>query len=217
MAIKIQSTKDCHVDGIKVVVHGVSGVGKTVLCTTAPKPIIISSERGLLSLSKMDIPFIEVNTVKDVDDAYNYLKADKEYDTICVDSISEIADKVIVELKKSVSDARQAYGQLSDSLGSVIRKFRDLKGKNVVFIAKSRRLDDEEAGTWQMEPFITGRALPFQLPYLVDEVFYYDIDRKGNRILCTKSSRKYIAKDRSGMLDEFEKPNLTEIFKKIGG
>lgn len=217
MAITIQSTKKYNVDGIKAVVHGVSGVGKTVLCTTAPKPIIISAERGLLSLSKMDIPYIEVHNLKEINEAYNLLKADNQYQTICLDSISEIADSVITELKKGVNDARQAYGQLSDALGALIRNFRDLKSKHVVFIAKSKRIDDEESGTWQMEPYIPGKALPFQIPYLVDEVFYYDIDRKGNRVLCTKSTRKYVAKDRSGMLDEFEKPNLSEIFTKIGG
>ena len=80
---------------------------------------------------------------------------------------------------------------------------------------RSKRIEDEEAGTSQFEPYIPGKILPFQLPYLVDEVLYYDLDRKGVRQLCTKASRKYIAKDRSGKLDEFESPDLTQIFNKI--
>ena len=217
MAIKIQSTRDCHVDGIKAVVHGSSGVGKTVLCSTAPKPIIISAERGLLSLSQMDVPFIEVNTIKDVGDAYNMVKDHADYDTICLDSLSEIAETVVYTFKKEAADGRQAYMKLAEAMGALIKNFRDIKGKHVVFIAKSKRIDDEESGTWQMEPYLPGKVLPFQLPFLVDEVFYYDMDRKGNRQLMTKANRKYIAKDRSGVLDEIEPPNLSEIIKKIRG
>lgn len=215
MAIKIQSSKGCHVDGIKAVIYGASGVGKTVLCSTAPRPIIISAERGLLSLSSQDIPFVEVSTVKDIQDSYELLKSHDDYDTICIDSLSEISEAVLVELKKGVADGRQAYMKLSEAMGALIKNFRDIRGKNVVFIAKSKRVEDEESGTSQYEPYIPGKMLPFQLPYLVDEVLYYDIDRKGNRQLCSKASRKYIAKDRSGKLDEFESPDLTQIFNKI--
>lgn len=215
MAIKIQSSRGCHVDGIKAVIYGASGVGKTVLCSTAPRPIIISAERGLLSLSSQDIPFVEVSTVKDIQDSYELLKSHDDYDTICIDSLSEISEAVLVELKKGVADGRQAYMKLSEAMGALIKNFRDIRGKNVVFIAKSKRVEDEESGTSQYEPYIPGKMLPFQLPYLVDEVLYYDIDRKGNRQLCSKASRKYIAKDRSGKLDEFESPDLTQIFNKI--
>ena len=59
MKVNIKSTKDIALDhGIKCVVYGFSGVGKTVLCSTAPKPIVLSAESGLLSLSKVDIPYI---------------------------------------------------------------------------------------------------------------------------------------------------------------
>jgi hypothetical protein len=217
MAIKIQTTRNVHVEGIKIVVYGSSGVGKTILCSTAPKPIIISAERGLLSLSQMDIPFIEVKTLQDIQDAYNMVKKDAEYETICIDSLSEISETVLNEHKKDVVDGRQAYMKLLDSMGNMIRNFRDLKGKHVVFIAKAKRIEDEESGTWQMEPYIPGKMLPFQLPYLVDEVLYYDLDKKGNRLLYTKTTRKYIAKDRSGVLDESEVPNLRQIFEKISG
>ena len=62
--IKITSTKDFYLRGIKCLVYGESGVGKTVLCSTAPDPIIISAESGLLSLRKKDIPVIEINSLK---------------------------------------------------------------------------------------------------------------------------------------------------------
>lgn len=214
MAIKIQSSRDCHVDGIKCVVYGASGVGKTVLCSTAPNPIIISAERGLLSLSRVDVPFIEVNSMKDVGDAYELLKK-SEYQTICIDSLSEISEVVVAEFKKTVADGRQAYMKLSDSMGALIKNFRDIKGKNVVFVAKQRRYEDEESGIATIEPYLPGKALPFQLPYYVDEVFCMRISTKGVRYLQTSADRKYTAKDRSGLLLAEEPANLTDIFKKI--
>ena len=78
MAIKITSTKDYGVDGVKIMVSGPAGIGKTVLCSTAPNPIIISAESGLLSLSDIDISVIEVKTVEDVMDAYQFLTESSE-------------------------------------------------------------------------------------------------------------------------------------------
>lgn len=216
MKVNIQSTKDIATDhGIKAVIYGFSGVGKTVLCSTAPKPIILSAEGGLLSLHGKDIPFIEVKTIKDIGNAFEYLKNNDEYETICLDSISEISETVLTEFKKEAKDGRQAFMHLATAVTALIRNFRDLPNKNVVFIAKAKKVVDEESGTSSIEPYAPGQVIKFNIPYLVDELLYFDIDRKGNRQLATKANRKYSAKDRSGTLDEFEKPNLSDLFNKI--
>lgn len=216
MNINIRSTKDLAAEhGIKTVVYGFSGVGKTVLCSTAPKPIILSAEGGLLSLAGTDIDFIEVKTIKDIGAAFEYLKKDTEHDTICLDSLSELAEVVLEEFKKTNKDGRQAYMQLSQSFGALIRNFRDLPNKNVVFVAKAKRETDEETGTSSIEPFLPGQVLKFHLPYQVDEVFYMDVDRKGVRSINTSATRKFHAKDRSGKLNDKEEPNLMAIFDKI--
>ena len=58
MSIKLTSTAQAAVDnGIKVLVHGPAGSGKTTLCATTGEPtVIISAEAGLLSLRGHDIP-----------------------------------------------------------------------------------------------------------------------------------------------------------------
>jgi Cdc6-like AAA superfamily ATPase len=216
MAIKIQSTKDVHQDGIKVVVYGASGVGKTVLCSTAPNPIIISSESGLLSLNKKDLPFIEVKSIQEIGEAFNYCKA-SSYNTICLDSLTDIAETVLAEFRKEVADGRQAYMKLAEALHALIRNFRDLKGKHVVFIAKQKRVEDDETGIASMEPYMPGKVLPYNLPYLVDEVFAMRVNRKGERYLQTSADRKFIAKDRSGRLEAEETPDLSMVFSKIIG
>lgn len=228
MAIKIQNTADIEFEGVKCIVYGGAGVGKTRLCATAPKPVIISAESGLLSLSEVDVPYIEISTLDDLNEAYNLLKRkiaskDMEYETICLDSLSEIAEVLIAQELPKHKDGRQAYAALANAMIPMLKKFRDLKGVNTVFTAKRIDIRDEESGAVTTELLLPGNVLGYQVPYLVDELFYMDLDRKGIPFLQTKPSRKVFCKDRSGALNkegEFAKdadsvPNLTELFDKI--
>lgn len=221
MSIKIRSTKDTASNGIKVLVYGKAGVGKTTLMGTAPRPIILSCESGLLSLKEKDLPYIEIKSVTDIYEAYEYLKGKKgkRYKTICLDSVSEIADVVLAEFKKKEKDGRQAYMKMADEMFDLIRKFRDLKRKNVVFSAKRQSTADADTGLTQYIPGMPGQATLNFLPYQFDELFYMTFIEgnkgKKRRILLTETSYEYEAKDRSGVLNKREAPNLTKIFKKI--
>lgn len=215
MAIEIKSTKNLKADAVKCLVYGGPGVGKTVLCSTAPSPIVISAEGGMLSLHGKDVPFVEVKSPADVDAVYR-LVATSEYQTICLDSISEIAEVLLVDLKTSTNDPRQAYGKMAEGMMAMIRKFRDLPGKHIVFIAKEERKEDDTTGIILTQPIMPGQVTKTQLPYMVDLVMHMGIDKAGNRFLQTVSDRQKHCKDRSGKLEEREPPDLTYIFEKIG-
>lgn len=225
MAIKIQNTSEIEFDAVKCVVYGGAGIGKTRLCATAPKPLIISAEEGLLSLSDVNVDFIEINTLKDLDDAYNYVKKlpAGKYETIGLDSLSEIAETLLQEILPDFKDPRQAYAKLAQSMIPMLKKFRDLKGYNTIFTVKEDDILDEDGTFIKTDLLMPGKQLNKHIPYLVDELFHMQVDRKGTPYLQTKPSRKSFAKDRSGALDpkgEFAKdsdnvPNLTDIFKKI--
>ena len=214
MKIKIQSTDVVSSNGVKIVIYGGSGVGKTVMLATAPDPFIISAESGLLSLVGKNIPFAEVRTLQEIGEAYVYAK-NSDHKTICIDSLSEIGESVLEHFQKEVAHGKQAYGKLAASVGPLIKNFRDIKDKNVIFVAKMKREEDEESGAVTYVPYIPGKVLPFNLPYQVDEVFCMTIDKKGNRYLQTNADRYRYCKDRSGMLDEHEGTDLTLIINKI--
>ncbi len=66
-----------------------------------------------------------------------------QYKSICLDSISEIAEVVLNHEKKHAKDPRQAYGSMQEQVTDLIRAFRDIEGKHVYFSAKLEKTQDE--------------------------------------------------------------------------
>lgn len=224
MAIALKSTKQAALDGIKCLVHGPAGAGKTTLCSTTGEPtLIISAEAGLLSLRGHDIPVIEVKSLEQLFEAYDYVAgpAGAEYSWICLDSISEIAEVVLNYEKKNTRDPRAAYGSLAEKMTDLIRAFRDLPGKNVLFLCKQEKMKDEQTGAVLYGPSMPGNQLKNGIEYFFDECLAMRIEKDdaGNptRWLQTQRDYNYSAKDRSGALDMFEPPNLELIAAKIRG
>jgi len=223
MAINLKSTGNASTNGVKVVVYGQAGTGKTSLIATLPNPIILSAEGGLLSISDSNLPYIEITSIESLREAYKWASESEEaknFDSIALDSISEIAEVVLNFEKKIAKDPRQAYGALQEQMTDIIRAFRDLANKNVYFTAKCEKSADE-AGRVMYAPSMPGAKLGQQLPYFVDEVLALRVekDQEGvpRRALMCESDGLWQAKDRSGKLSAWEAPDLGAIIKKIGG
>lgn len=223
MAVRLTSTRDAaRLNGVKVCVYGMAGSGKTRLCaSTNARPIIISAEAGLLSLRDTDIPVIEVTTIADVHDAYRMVAESaecKDFDWICVDSISEIAEVVLSAEKKNTKDPRQAYGALQEVMYDLVRAFRDLP-RNVYVSAKAEKLKDDQSGAVLYGPSLPGQKLGQALPYFFDEVFALRVEKDAEgvmqRWLQTQPDHQWGAKDRSGALEVWETPDLSAIAAKI--
>lgn len=223
MAINLKSTVDAHANGVKIVVYGMSGAGKTTLISTLPQPIVISAEAGLLSLAGFDIPYIEINSYESLKEAYNWVTSSKEaeqFQSIAIDSISEIGEVVLSHEKIVNKDGRAAYGEMATQVLELMRAFRDIKQKHIYFSAKCEKQQDE-TGRILYSPSMPGNKLAQQIPYLVDEVLALRVekDAEGNtqRALMCDSDGLWLAKDRSGKLDTWEAPDLSAIINKIGG
>lgn len=222
MAIKVRSTSEYASHGIKVLIYGKAGVGKTTLCATAPNPLILSAESGLLSITDKDIPFIDIASLDDLAEAYAFVTTGEgqKYSTICLDSISEIGEKVLADEKRNAKDKRQAYGELKDKVENLLRLFRDIPDKDIVFVAKQEKLQDE-TGAMHYAPFMPGQKLSQSMSYFFDEVLCLRIgedDEGFFRYIQTQPDNLYEGKDRSRKLNpNGEKPDLTWIFNKIKG
>ncbi len=222
--MEIKSTKSVESQNVKVLVYGNAGAGKTYLCSTINEPaLIISAESGLLSLNKFDIDYVSVNSVKDVLDVFNYLAKDSDggkYKWVCLDSLSEIAEVILADEKKKEKDPRKAYGTMIDRMTALIRHFRDLR-RNIYMTAKVDRVRDDVTGSVLWSPSMPGSKLAQSLPFYFDEVFAYrhiqNESGESKRFLQTVSCSQYLAKDRSGCLNNYEEPNLCNIYNKIKG
>ena len=222
MAIKVKNTNDVSEARIKALVYGQAGAGKTTLATTMPKPIIISAEGGLLSISGSDIPYIEVSSMEELEEAYEWVTspAADEFDSVILDSISEIGEVVLTHEKKINKDGRAAYGELQVQMTTLIRSFRDLPGKHVLMTAKLEKMQDE-MGRILYGPSMPGAKLSQQLGYFFDAVFALRVekDAEGNtqRALMCDTDGLWQAKCRIKGVDAWEAPDLGAIINKIGG
>lgn len=231
MSIKIQNTSTLSMrSGIKLTCYGDSGTGKTRLLASAPKPFIISAERGLLSLRKYNLDYTEVSNLKELTEAYQWATSSKEsskYDTLGLDSITDIAEIVLIDEMKKTTNGQRAYGTAQESIIAMYRSFRDLPNKNVVFIAQSAMTINGTNGAKAFGPSLPGKLLPQKAPYFFDSVFQLvagDPDSTTGvvpRYLRTQPDLNNQAKDRSGNLETWENARpeegggLTTIFEKM--
>jgi phage nucleotide-binding protein len=223
MAINLKRTGGLSANGVKLLVYGQAGAGKTTLTATLPQPIVLSAEGGLLSIQDADLPFIEINSMATLMEAYKWLTESaeaKNFKSVALDSISEIAEVVLNAEKKATKDPRQAYGAMQEQMADIIRAFRDLPNRHVYMSAKLEKTQDE-MGRVLYSPSMPGNKTGQALPYFFDEVLALRVekDAEGNtqRALMCDSDGLWLAKDRSGKLDTWEAPDLSAIIAKIGG
>ena len=222
MAISVKTTGSLSANGVKLLVYGQSGAGKTSLIPTLPDPIVLSAEGGLLSIQDADLPFIEINSIGDLMEAYSWLTSPEgqQYKSVALDSISEIAEVVLNAEKKIAKDPRQAYGAMQEQMADMIRAFRDLPGRHIYMSAKLEKSQDE-TGRILYAPSMPGNKTGQSLPYFFDEVLALrvekDADGNTQRAIMCDSDGLWLAKDRSGKLGAWESPDLGEIIAKIGG
>jgi phage nucleotide-binding protein len=223
MAVLLKRTKEATAQAVKLLVYGQAGAGKTSLIPTLPKPVILSAEGGLLSIADTNLPFIEITSMAELQEAYKWLTSSAEageFQSVALDSISEIAEVVLNAEKKINKDPRAAYGAMQEQMADVIRAFRDLPGKHVYMSAKLEKTQDE-MGRVLYAPSMPGNKTGQSLPYFFDEVLALRVekDAEGNtrRALMTDGDGLWLAKDRSGKLEVWEDADLGDIIKKIGG
>lgn len=227
MAIQLKRTSAVEPAFAKILVYGASGAGKTTLIPSLPNPIVLSAEAGLLSIRGSDIPYIEITDIESLYEAFEWINGSDEakvFESIALDSISEIAEVVLSAEKKRTTDngklvdPRQAYGATQDKVIDLCRAFRDLPGRHVYMSAKVERAQDD-MGRLLYNPSMPGNKLGQAIPYLFDEVLALRAEADGNgnitRMLQTSTDGVWNAKDRSGRLDMWEPADLGAVIRKV--
>ena len=212
--------------GLNILVYGKGGAGKTHLARTTGCPdatLVVAAEPGLLTLVGSGVKVAIAKDFESLRDILKALRRGSAFEWVILDSLSEIAERCLVEeLRKPSKSGEQrhglaAYGETKDRMLGLVRAFRDLHC-HVVMLCKMERTKDDQ-NRMMYGPTMPGRKLSEALPYLFDEVWAlkveHDVDGVPQRLLQTMCDHQYEAKDRSGKLAIYEEPDLLKLETKI--
>lgn len=215
-----------------ILLFGDTGVGKTLLAATAPAPLLLNVERGVSCLANTNltnnvrVPIVNIDSFNDVRAVCNELqKPDnkEKYQTIIIDSISRLVELVLESSKIGKKDVRAAYGETQDVIFPFLWNLRKLP-YHIVAIANLGKSEDIYGRT-QFSSLIPGDKMSQMLPHPFISILCLRvegaIDENGKqtskRFIQTFNDGIYSCKDRSGALDKYEQPNLTNIINKMSG
>lgn len=213
--------------GVKSVVYGAPGSGKTPIVMTAPRPVLCVIEPGMLTMKNANnIPCFEANTPKLIDEFFTWVLFSpeaKSFDTVCIDSASQLAglflkEELNVKNNGKKVHGQQAYGNMAERVFPLLEALYYLKEKHIYLIAKQAVVD--ENGTTTKRPYFPGKVLNTEIPHLYDEIFHVakvQIPSQPLPVPMFRTREIYgieAPRDRSGKLDEFEPTNLTHVFNK---
>lgn len=221
--------------GVKSIIYGRAGTGKTPIINTAPRPLLLSVEPGLKSMADSNVPTVEAHDVKKIDEFFEWFFGSNEvnnYDTLAIDSGSQIAEVVLSDMLLKFKDGRQVYGEMAKKVGKWFNDLFYYPNKNIVVICKEGK---EELGSdmtnvggvvqvvvnTRLRPYFPGNELNIKIPHQYDEIFHIDyrnVPGVGNvPALLTTGNDKIYARDRSGKLDKVERPDWGYIINKCSG
>ncbi len=205
--------------GVKAVVYGPPGSGKTPLLNTAPRPLLLACEPGLLSMRNSTVPTYQGFDVASIDGFFKWFfgsEETKNFDTIAVDSISQMADIYLQQALKENKHGLKAYGEMATSTMNVLRQLYYTRNKHTYLIAKESVTDDN--GIRYRKPYMPGQQLPTELPHLFDEILHLGIQNMPgvgtHKAFRCHASIDTLARDRTGSLAEFEPPEFGQLVKK---
>ena len=210
-------------ESINMLIHGDSGVGKTVFAGSAEKVLFIGTERGTISAKRQgstaDVWLVE--NWADIHKAHEYLaNNDHGYSWIAMDSgtamqqycLRWILDNAVKENPNRDPDipAIQDHQKWQNSFKRFIKYFCDLP-VNVLFTATTMRSEDEEGENIILPDFQgKGYGISQWVCAQMHVVGYISVRRRGKgddkeiwRRIQFQTVPPYFGKDRYNCLGEF--------------
>lgn len=212
--------------GVKAVLYGEPGIGKTPLINTAPNPCLLAIEPGMLSMRGSSVMTYKAyehpkGTHVGIDEFFEWwFKSNeaKKFDTLGIDSGSEMAEAYLRHFQAKLSHGKQCYGEMSLATMKHFTMLYYQQYKHIVIITKQF----EDVATGRKKPSFPGNDLNIKVPHFFDAILHYATVAPGTipgvleevKAIRSKGTSQIMARDRSGQLNEFEQPNLQQIFNK---
>lgn len=225
------------IDGVvltapKLLIYGLSGVGKSTLASKLNKPLFLDFEGGLNYLGVK-----RTKQYQDLDKFYQdladlYRSEKREYDTLVIDSADWLM-RLIVEktagitsrtLEETLNKSNGGYGNGKQVLENQVRTkllpmlvLLNKKGYGICLVAHAELKDIMDADgvtVEQVAPKIDPVTMNVFVEW-VDNVFYLKKDSDGKHKLLLDSDGSALAKNRLGKSGEvlLEETDINEILK----
>lgn len=205
--------------GVKSIVYGPAGSGKTPIVNTAPNPVLLACEPGLLSMRNSNVPTFRAATAELLDEFFDWFftsNESKKFDTIAVDSGSQMCETYLTRAKKQNKHGLAAYGQMAEDVLKQLERLYFMPQKHVYLIAK-QEIVNSQMGNFA-RPYYPGRQLPIEMPHKYDQILHLDIHNvpgQGQiKSFQCQSTFDVQARDRTGLLDMFEPPDFGFLVRK---
>lgn len=211
--------------GVKCLAYGPPGVGKTPVVNTAPRPLLLACEPGLLSMRQSSVPTFQAFTSDTIDEFFKWFfdsNEAKNFDTLAVDSTSQMAEIYLNAALSGKSKAGNkmhglaAYGDMATRTLEHLEKLYFMPYKHTFLIAKENV--SNENGLTAKKPYYPGNILNDTVPYKYDVITrlaIHNVPSMGQiKAFRCLASIDEMARNRTGTLNEFEEPHLGKLIAK---
>lgn len=206
--------------GAKSIIYGPPGSAKTPGVNYAPRPVLLSCEPGMLSMRGSTVPTWEAHTAERIDEFFEWFfksTETKNFDTLAVDSASEMCEIYLNRAKKQNKHGLAAYGQMAEDVLKHLNGIYYTQQKHAYIIAKQELVF--ESNFRVKRPYYPGQQLPVQMPHKYDFILHLDIQNVPGMgqvpaFRCI-GSIDTMARNRTGNLAEFEPPNFGQLVQKV--
>lgn len=212
--------------GCKCIIYGAAGTGKTPILQTAPRPVLLATEAGLLSMRGSTIPTYEAYTSQRVDEFFKWFfnsTETKNFDTLGIDSGSQIADIYLNAALQGTSKqgnkkhGMAAYGEMATNTMEHLRSLYYTRYKHVYMICKEEIADVDYQSL--RRPYFPGKVLPIDVPHLYDFILRLaktNVPGIAGETLAFQcvGNMNVLARNRTGNLNEYEPPHFGDLVAK---
>ncbi|GIW23481.1 MAG: hypothetical protein KatS3mg068_2488 [Candidatus Sericytochromatia bacterium] len=210
---------------LRCLVYGDSGIGKTTMLATLPRPLLVIDFEGgsdIRLLNQENVFIAPIYSRVELSSLLEYIKGtiednSIEFKSIAFDGFSVFIQQCLREILSENSKSTPTFKEwqiLTSFIKSVILGLINYTTHTVFTALSKKKQDKEEKMSW-VGPDLPKSIREYLRAICDLEGYIYRSD-KGNTLVAFNSQQQIAElKDRSGKLGKLEEPDFQKIFSKI--